>query len=136
MAVQDKLGAVARDRLLEIADAEKPFVLRHGAAHRGMVDHHHTEQALLRCIVEQCAEPVRLVFPKEAVGHERGGGARRGNADQRHLAPDPQIGKGVPIGRRVLAVSRHPRPPETADLVEGAGHVGIVIEPSTPSSMI
>ena len=33
------------DRLLEIADAEQPLVLRHGVAHRRMMDHHDAEQA-------------------------------------------------------------------------------------------
>ena len=78
-------------------------------------------------LVEQHAEPVRLVLAEEAVRHEGRRRARAGHADQRHLAADAEIGKGVAVGRRILAVSRHPDAPGTADLVEGARHIGVVI---------
>ncbi len=91
------------------------------------MDHDHAEQALLRRLVEQRAEPVRLVLAEKAVGHEGRGGARRRHADQRHLAAHAQIGKGVAVGRRVQAVARHPGAPGAADLVEGARHIGVVI---------
>ena len=65
MAVQDKLGAVPGHGLLEIADAEQPLVLRHRVADRRMMDHHHAEQALLGRLVEQPAEPLRLVLAEK-----------------------------------------------------------------------
>ena len=111
MAVQDEFGPVPAHGLLEERDAEQPLVLRNGAAYRRMVDHDHPEQAALGRRVEHSAEPLRLALPEEAVGHERGGGARRRNADQRDVAAYPQIGKSMAVDRCVDVRRRSSTPP-------------------------
>ena len=94
------------------ADAEQPLVLGHRAAHRRMMDHHDPEQAAFRPPASSMrAEPVRLVLAKEAVRHERRGGARGRHADQRDLPAHAQIGKAVPVGRRGWRRRRSSRRP-------------------------
>src|SRR4051794_11585646 len=92
-----------------------------------MMDHDRAEKPLLRRALEDLAEPSRLPLHEETIGHEGRRGARRRDPDQRDVAAHAQIWEGIAVDRRVDTVAAHPRRPRPADLVEGAGHIGIMV---------
>src|SRR5690606_29393148 len=127
MAVQDQFRAVTAGGALEAGNAEQPLVLRHRSPHWRMMDEDNPEQAPRACFFQCFGEPARLPLLEKAIGHERCGRPRRGDADQSDIPDYAKVGKGLPVDMTITAVATHPRRPRTADLVEGAGHISIVI---------
>ena len=108
------------DRALETADAEQALVLRHGVAHRRMVDHDDAKQAALAGLVQHCGQPARLTVAKEAVGHEGRGGAGRRGADQRDVAAHAQIREGRAVDRRAWRRRRVIQRPQARQTLSNA----------------